>query len=114
LLGTKNYNEGVDSWSIGCVFFELVEGRPLFQGESEIGQLFEIFKVIGTPHRKDWPEIIEMDDFKPNFPKFNPKPIPSKKMSAEGMKWMLKLLKANPKQRLTVEQALKEEYLHKK
>jgi hypothetical protein len=30
------------------------------------------------------------------------------------MKWMLKLLKANPKQRFTIEQALKEEYMHKK
>lgn len=81
LLGTRNYNQGVDSWSIGCVFFELVEGKPLFQGESEIEQLFEIFKVIGTPHRTDWPEIVDMDDFKPNFPKFHPKPIPSKRMS---------------------------------
>ena len=114
LLGSRNYNQGVDSWSIGCIFYELVEGTALFQSESEIGQLFEIFKIIGTPHVKDWPEIVSMEDFKPNFPKFHPRPIQTKKLSVDGLKWMLKLLKANPKQRMGVNEALYDEYLYKK
>lgn len=34
LLGTKRYGEGVDVWSIGCIFYELVEGRALFISDS--------------------------------------------------------------------------------
>ena len=37
LLGTKHYSLGVDMWAIGCIFSEIVEKRPLFTGDSEIG-----------------------------------------------------------------------------
>lgn len=40
---------GVDMWSIGCIFVELFTLTPLFQGESQIDQLFKIFKLLGTP-----------------------------------------------------------------
>lgn len=34
LLGANNYGTSVDSWSIGCIFAELLNGKPLFQGNS--------------------------------------------------------------------------------
>ncbi len=40
LLGTTRYDLSVDIWSIGCIFYELAEGKVLFQTESEIGQIF--------------------------------------------------------------------------
>ena len=43
LLGKKEYSLPVDMWSVGCIFAELVERRPLFMGDSEIDQIFKIF-----------------------------------------------------------------------
>ena len=34
LLGGKTYSTPVDVWSIGCIFVEMVNGRPLFPGDS--------------------------------------------------------------------------------
>lgn len=43
LLGQKQYALGVDAWSVGCIFHELVEKKTLFMGDSEIDQIFKIF-----------------------------------------------------------------------
>jgi serine/threonine protein kinase len=34
----------VDIWSVGCIFAEMVQRTPLFPGDSEIDQLFRIFR----------------------------------------------------------------------
>jgi cyclin-dependent kinase 2 len=34
LLGTKHYSTPVDLWSIGCIFAEMVNQKPLFPGDS--------------------------------------------------------------------------------
>ena len=36
LLGGTIYSTPVDIWSIGCIFAELVNGVPVFQGDSEV------------------------------------------------------------------------------
>ena len=34
-------------WSVGCIFAEMVRrGHPLFPGDSEIDQIFKIFKYV--------------------------------------------------------------------
>ena len=57
LLGQRQYSLGVDIWAVGCIFAELVERRPLFNGENEIEQIFKIFQFHGTPTPKDWANI---------------------------------------------------------
>ena len=47
LLGSTNYTMAVDVWAIGCIMGELVDGQPMFPGESEIDQLYIIQKVLG-------------------------------------------------------------------
>ncbi len=47
LLGSTNYTVGVDVWAIGCIMGELVDGQPMFPGESEIDQLYIIQQVLG-------------------------------------------------------------------
>jgi len=46
LLGCQRYSCPVDIWSIACIFAEMVNSRPLFQGDSEIDQIFRIFRWI--------------------------------------------------------------------
>ena len=44
LLGSNHYSTPVDVWSVGCIFAEMVTQRPLFPGDSEIDELFKIFR----------------------------------------------------------------------
>lgn len=37
LLGAKTYSTPVDIWSIGCIFVEMINHRPLFPGDSVRG-----------------------------------------------------------------------------
>ena len=70
LLGSKVYSTGVDIWSLGCIFFELAHRKPLFYGESEIGQIFKIFKCLGTPSEELWQGSGELPEMKGSFPKW--------------------------------------------
>lgn len=55
LLGARHYSTPVDVWSIGCIFAEMINHAPLFPGDSEIDELFRIFRVLGTPDDDMWP-----------------------------------------------------------
>lgn len=48
LLGTTHYALGLDMWSVGCIFAEMVRRQPLFPGDSEFQQLLHIFRVVGN------------------------------------------------------------------
>lgn len=68
LLGGTRYSTPVDVWSIGCIFAEMFTGKPLFHGDSEIDQLFRIFRSMGTPNDDVWPGVTQLPDYKPTFP----------------------------------------------
>lgn len=75
LLGAKHYSTPVDAWSIGCIFAEMVNKQPLFPGDSEIDELFRIFRVLGTPDENLWPGVSKLPDYKTSFPKWRPQPL---------------------------------------
>ncbi|KAI9506111.1 kinase-like domain-containing protein [Coemansia spiralis] len=54
LLGTTLYGPEVDIWSLGCVILELFLKKPAFQGQNDIDQLEQIFKLLGTPSPEVW------------------------------------------------------------
>ncbi|XP_067843927.1 cyclin-dependent kinase 2-like isoform X3 [Heptranchias perlo] len=70
LMGCKFYSTAVDVWSIGCIFAEMVTRKPLFPGDSEIDQLFRIFRTLGTPNESVWPGVTQLPDYKANFPRW--------------------------------------------
>ncbi|XP_018416283.1 PREDICTED: cyclin-dependent kinase 2 isoform X4 [Nanorana parkeri] len=70
LLGCKYYSTAVDIWSLGCIFAEMITRRALFPGDSEIDQLFRIFRTLGTPDESTWPGVTSMPDYKSTFPKW--------------------------------------------
>jgi mitogen-activated protein kinase 7 len=39
----------VDMWSIGCIFAELLGGKPLFKGRDYVDQLNQIISILGNP-----------------------------------------------------------------
>ncbi|KAH6640938.1 hypothetical protein F5144DRAFT_117130 [Chaetomium tenue] len=64
LLGETQYGPAVDIWSAACVLVEIFTKRAIFPGDgSEINQLEKIHAVLGTPNRKDWPNLVEMPWF---------------------------------------------------
>ena len=67
LLGSPKYSCPIDIWSIGTIYAEMVNRRPLFQGDSEIDQLFRIFRVLKTPTEDLWPGVTQLPDFKVTF-----------------------------------------------
>lgn len=46
------YTPAIDMWSIGCIFAELLTGRPLFPGKNVVHQLDIITDLLGTPSQE--------------------------------------------------------------
>ena len=46
LLGCKTYALPVDMWAVGTILAEMVTKRPLFPGDSEIDEIFKIFRSV--------------------------------------------------------------------
>ena len=61
LLGNKTNGTTIDMWSIGCIFAEMVTGKPLFPGKSEIDQL-KIYFIIGTPRENIASSLAELSN----------------------------------------------------
>ena len=68
LLGCKTYALPVDMWAVGTIIAEMVTKRPLFPGDSEIDELFKIFRVLGTPNEETWPGVTCLQDWNDDFP----------------------------------------------
>ncbi|EER91105.1 putative cyclin-dependent kinase F-2 [Sorghum bicolor] len=121
LLEKPDYDAKVDVWSLGCVMAELVNnGRPLFQGSHDDGQLCAIFDVLGVPDDNTWPwfsstpfatEVMpELDMQRYNLLRYL---FPETKLSTEGFDVLSGLLTCNPDKRLTAAAALKHPWFAK-
>ncbi|KAH7692427.1 [RNA-polymerase]-subunit kinase protein [Dioscorea alata] len=112
LLGSRHYSTPADVWSVGCIFAEMVNMRPLFPGDSEIDELFKIFSVLGTPDEESWPGVTSLPDFKAAFPKWSPKNLATvvPKLDAAGIDLLSKMLLISPIKRITAREALQHEY----
>jgi cell division cycle 2-like len=114
LLNTKKYSTAVDMWSIGCIFGEILLMKALFPGKNEKEQLDKIFKDLGTPNDKIWPEFKELPLAKKlNFPEFPYNTLRSRfgsYLSDKGFELINKLLTYAPEKRITAEESLKHEF----
>lgn len=101
-----------DVWSTGCVFAEMLLGRPLFAGATGVDQLVEVIKVLGTPTRE---EILAMNqaytDFK--FPMIEPKSwnqVLKSRAPPDALDLVSRMLQYVPTERITAIQACAHPY----
>ncbi|XP_008580679.1 PREDICTED: cyclin-dependent kinase 3 isoform X4 [Galeopterus variegatus] len=112
LLGSKFYSTAVDVWSIGCIFAEMVTRKALFPGDSEIDQLFRIFRTLGTPSEAIWPGVTQLPDYKGTFPKWTRKGMEEivPNLEPEGKDLLMQLLQYDPSRRISAKAALAHPY----
>lgn len=108
LLGATQYATAVDIWPIGCIFAEMVTSQPLFPGDSEIDELFKIFRVLGTPTEETWKGVTSLRDFKPTFPKWQPQPLSNyvKDLDSKGIDLLSQMLQYDPQKRISAVEAM--------
>jgi serine/threonine protein kinase len=80
----------------------------LFKGDSEIDQLFQIFRILGTPNERIWPGVSQLPDYKTTFPQWAPQNLAqfNPQLDREGLDLLQKLLAYKPDERLTAKTAL--------
>ncbi|KAJ4432163.1 Cyclin-dependent kinase 2, partial [Periplaneta americana] len=118
LLGSKFYSTSVDVWSLGCIFAEMIISsfqltrRALFPGDSEIDQLFRIFRTLGTPDEDVWPGVSSLPDYKSMFPRWEAQDMSEvvPMLDTVGKDLFLKLLTYDPNKRVSAMEALQHSY----
>lgn len=110
----SKYTPAIDIWSIGCIFAELLTGKPLFPGKNVVHQLDLMTDLLGTPS----PEAIarvrnekarrylssmrkkKLIPFSQKFPNTDPL----------ALRLLEKMLAFEPKDRPSAEEALADPY----
>ncbi|AQK97124.1 mitogen-activated protein kinase 8-like isoform X2 [Zea mays] len=110
----SKYSPAIDIWSIGCIFAEVLTGKPLFPGKNVVHQLDLMTDLLGTPsldtvsrirNEKARRYLNSMRKKQPvSFPGRFPKADPA------ALKLLQRLLAFDPKDRPTPEEALADPY----
>ncbi|XP_027352406.1 protein IMPAIRED IN BABA-INDUCED STERILITY 1 [Abrus precatorius] len=116
LLGSTDYGPAVDLWSVGCVFAELLVGKPVLQGRTEVEQLHKIFKLCGSPPDEYWKKtrLPHATLFKPQQPYDSCLRQSFKELPATSVNLLQALLSVEPFKRGTATSALSSEYFKTK
>jgi cyclin-dependent kinase len=121
-------------WSCGAIFAEMCTRKPLFPGDSEIDEIFKIFRyacslwqllvechllihvlhhrLLGTPDENIWPGVTSFPDYKPTFPKWKRQDphtlVPG--LEEDGLDLLEALLEYDPARRISAKQACMHPY----
>ncbi|OHT09732.1 CMGC family protein kinase [Tritrichomonas foetus] len=124
LLDCKRYKYEVDMWSVGCIIYEMMAKKPLFQcavkSNEAIPQAQAIFSICGTPDLNEWPEFKEIDK---NCLFVNKTVIPNRLKEyleenvppqfKESIDLLLQMLQLTPSKRITAEKAMMHPFITK-
>ncbi|CAI9274964.1 unnamed protein product [Lactuca saligna] len=112
LLGATDYGVGIDLWSAGCILAELLAGKPIMPGRTEVEQLHKIFKLCGSPSDEYWKKskLPHATIFKPQQSYRRCIAETFKEFPASSLPLIDTLLSIDPAQRLTATDALGSEF----
>ncbi|KAJ6796125.1 putative protein kinase superfamily protein [Iris pallida] len=112
LLGATDYGVGVDLWSAGCILAELLAGKPIMPGRTEVEQLHKIFKLCGSPSEEYWKKskLPHATIFKPQQPYKRCIAETFKDFPSSALPLVETLLAIDPADRLTATAALNSEF----
>jgi len=112
LLGSKAYALPIDMWSVGTIFAEMITKLPLFPGDSEIDEVFKIFRILGTPSEQTWPGVTALQDWNNDFPVWPTLSLARfcANMSDDGLDLLEQLLAIDPRRRITARDAMSHPY----
>jgi len=113
LLGSTEYSTPIDMWGVGCIFYEMASGRPLFPGSTVEDELHLIFKVLGTPTENNWPGISRSEELAGyKFPSYQSESLVTKapRLDSDGINLLTSFLLFEAKKRLPAREALKHPY----
>ncbi|PAN18107.1 hypothetical protein PAHAL_3G178900 [Panicum hallii] len=108
------YSPAIDMWSIGCIFAEILTGKPLFPGKNVVHQLDLMTDLLGTPSADTISQIRneKARRYLNSMRKKQPIPFSQKFPNADpsALKLLQRLLAFDPKDRPTAEEALADPY----
>ena len=62
------YTPAIDIWSIGCIFAEVLTGRPLFPGKNVVHQLELMTDLLGSPSPESIAKVMRQKSFRLQLP----------------------------------------------
>ncbi|CAI0559970.1 unnamed protein product [Linum tenue] len=108
------YTPAIDIWSIGCIFSELLTGKPLFPGKNVVHQLDLMTDLLGTPSSEAIARVRneKARRYLSSMRKKKPIPFTHKFPHADplALRLLEKMLAFEPKDRPTAEEALADPY----
>ena len=124
LFGSDLYDISVDAWGAGCCIAELLDGRPLVNGKSEMDQINKLFRLLGPPDGhsstgpNSFPDLADMPLVKDGTVVISNGSHRSRglldrfgHLKASGIHLLTNLLRYDRKMRWTAKEALKSDYL---
>ncbi|XP_039121303.1 mitogen-activated protein kinase 10-like isoform X1 [Dioscorea cayenensis subsp. rotundata] len=110
----SKYTPAIDIWSIGCIFAEVLTGKPLFPGKNVVHQLDLMTDLLGTPSLDTISRVRneKARRYLSSMRKKQPISFSQKFPNADplGLKLLERLLAFDPKDRPTAEEALADPY----
>ncbi|KAI9108288.1 hypothetical protein K1719_020771 [Acacia pycnantha] len=117
LLNSSDYTSAIDVWSVGCIFMELMNKKPLFPGKDHVHQMRLLTELLGTPTEADI-GLVKNEDARryirqlPQYPR-QPLARVFPHVHPLAIDLIDRMLTIDPTRRITVEEALAHPYLAK-
>lgn len=110
----SKYTPAIDIWSIGCIFAELLTGKPLFPGKNVVHQLDLMTDMLGVPSAEAVARVRneKARRYLSSMRKKKPIPFSQKFPNADplALRLLERMLAFEPKDRPTAEEALADPY----
>lgn len=113
IFGSEQYFCGVDIWSVGCIFYEMMSnGHVLFGDKTEEGVLNKIFYLLGTPTKSHHNMYLMLPRWSLiNFKYYDPPLMANQSWNSRFdplfNDLLNKMLVLDPEHRITAKEALK-------